>query len=136
MVNDEDKGLFAEGGKVEPRSEYYFIEGCFITELFNTSYDDAVSIAQVRVLPGATTRWHYLVGVVERYVILKGRGLVEVGNLPPQEVCEGDVVVIPPMIRQRIKNLGADNLIFLAVCTPRFTPDCYRDIDPEPISVG
>jgi hypothetical protein len=28
---------------------------------------------------------------------------------------------------------GAEDLIFLAICTPRFRPDNYEDIDPEPM---
>ena len=53
---------------------------------------------------------------------------MEVGDLPPQEVEVGDIVIIPAMCRQRIKNIGQDDLVFLAICTPRFTADAYEDI--------
>jgi oxalate decarboxylase/phosphoglucose isomerase-like protein (cupin superfamily) len=33
------------------------------------------------------------------------------------------------MCRQRITNMGSDDLIFLAICTPRFSQDIYEDID-------
>jgi oxalate decarboxylase/phosphoglucose isomerase-like protein (cupin superfamily) len=56
---------------------------------------------------------------------------VEVGSLPPQAVSAGDVVLIPPSSRQRISNLGQGDLIFLAICTPRFRPEVYEDIDNE-----
>ncbi|MEA2093868.1 MAG: glucose-6-phosphate isomerase family protein, partial [Pseudomonadota bacterium] len=54
---------------------------------------------------------------------------MEVGELAPQEVKAGDVVLIPPMCRQRITNTGAEDLIFLAICTPRFSNEVYEDIE-------
>lgn len=111
--------------------EYFFAEGCFITELSNTADDPAVSIARARLEPGKTTRWHYLRGTAERYVVLQGVGSVEVGDLPPHRVAAGDVVMIPPEVRQRISNVGADDLVFLAICTPRFTGAAYVDMDVD-----
>lgn len=58
---------------------------------------------------------------------------MEVGDLPPRAVGPGDVVVIPPACRQRITNDGHEDLIFLAICTPRFRFEAYADIDPEPL---
>jgi 23S rRNA-/tRNA-specific pseudouridylate synthase len=43
----------------------------------------------------------------------------------------GDVVRIPPMCRQRITNVGTTDLVFLAICTPRFMPQAYEDIEDE-----
>lgn len=111
--------------KCDPATEYYFAEGCFITELSNTPDDPQLSIARARVEPGKTTRWHYLRGVSERYVILEGSGRVEVGDLEPQLVGAGDSVIIPPEVRQRIHNTGENDLIFLAICTPRFEASVY-----------
>ena len=113
-------------------TEFYTDEGCFITELSNIDADPAASIARARVVPGMTTRWHRLIGVAERYVILSGAGRVEVGNLPPQDLAPGDVVLIPPGCRQRIACLGDEDLVFLAICTPRFRPEAYEDIDADP----
>lgn len=113
----------------DAQAEYYFAEGCFITELSNSVQDPGVSIARARVEPGKTTRWHRLRDTAERYVILQGRGLVEVDSLAAREVGVGDVVIIPPAARQRICNNGADELVFLAICSPRFTPGAYEDLD-------
>jgi mannose-6-phosphate isomerase-like protein (cupin superfamily) len=110
-------------------NEFYTPERCYITELSNTPDDPSVSIARVRVAPGVTTRWHRLRGTIERYFIVTGRGCVEVGKLPAQEVNSGDVVLIPPMCRQRITNIGSEDLIFLAICTPQFSNDVYEDIE-------
>lgn len=114
--------------------EFFTEERCHITELSNIEADPDVSIARARVEPGVATRWHRVNGTAERYVILEGVGLVEVGNLPPQKVSYGDVVLIPPSCRQRITNLGKNDLIFLAICSPRFRPEAYEDIEDEDIT--
>ena len=112
-------------------SEYFFEEGCFITEWWNSPFDEQISIARARVEPGVTTRRHRLKDVTERYVILEGSGSVELGEMDPEVVGPGDVVLIPPGTSQRITNTGNSDLIFLAVCTPRFAKDVYEDIDSD-----
>ena len=109
-------------------AEYDTPERCFINELSNTPGDADVSIARARVVPGVTTRWHRLRGIAERYVILEGAGRVEVGDLPATDVGPGDVVRIPPDCRQRIANTGAADLVFLAICSPRFVVEAYEDL--------
>lgn len=113
----------------DPGAEYFFEEGCHILESWNDASDPQASIARARVAPGTGTRWHALTDVTERYLIVAGSGRVEVGVQPPEEVRAGDVVVIPPGERQRITNTGGDDLIFYAICTPRFTPECYRPLE-------
>ncbi len=115
--------------KQELCDEFHIPENCYITELSNSPADPDVSIAKARVEPGVTTKWHRLVGTTERYCIISGTGLAEIGKLPPQEVSAGDTVIIPPMCRQRISNTGSEDLIFLAICTPRFSNDAYEDIE-------
>lgn len=110
-------------------NEYYFEEGCFITELHNRADDAAVSVARARVRLGETTRWHRLQGICERYLILEGSALVEIGEAAPQMVGPDETVVIPPGVRQRITNTGKGDLIFLAVCTPRFVLEAYEDVE-------
>lgn len=119
-------------GKVkcyQPEHEYYFEEGCFINELSNEEGDPEVSIARARVEPGKITRWHYLRGTTERYVIISGSGLVETARQPSAAVSAGDVVLIPPGVRQRIRNTAGGDLVFLAICSPRFHPHNYVDCD-------
>jgi len=103
-------------------------ERCYIVETWR-SPDDSMTIARARVEPGVTTAWHALEGVAERYIITAGAGRMEVGDLPPAHVGPGDTVFIPAGVRQRIANTGAADLIFYCVCTPPFTPDCYRDLE-------
>jgi len=109
--------------------EYFFEEGCFILEMLNVASDPDVSIARARVEPGKTTRFHRLKGVTERYVIQQGSGQVYIGDQVAQTVQAGSVVVIPVGVRQKIHNSGSEMLVFLAICSPRFTPDCYEDCD-------
>ena len=114
---------------VPDNKEYFFEEGCFILEMLNTDSDPDVSIARARVEPEKTTRFHRLKGVVERYVIQQGSGQVYIGDEPAQAVQVGSVVVIPEGVKQKIYNSGVDDLVFLAICSPRFTPACYEDCD-------
>lgn len=108
-----------------PHNEYYFHEGCHILELSNSPADSEISIARARVEAGQTTQWHWLLHTTERYVILEGSGVVEIGALEPQAVQAGHVVLIPPHCRQRIRNTGDTDLIFLAICSPRFRAENY-----------
>lgn len=118
---------------IDAAAEYLTDERCHINELSNTPDDPEVSIALARVEPGVVTRWHRLHGTTERYVIVRGRGRVEVGELAAQEVGPGDTVLIPPLCRQRIANPGPDDLEFLAICSPRFIAEAYEDIDESPL---
>lgn len=115
--------------KPDPASEFSTPEGCFILETWNRDADERASIARARVAPGATTAWHCLEGIVERYLIVEGRGLVEVGDLEPAVLGPGDMAVIPAGVRQRITNTGHSDLIFYCICTPRFRQESYRPCD-------
>ncbi len=126
-----DRRMRIELRPFDAGAEYYFREGCFITELSNTGNDPEVSIARVRLEPGTATRWHCLDGIAERYVILAGTGRVEVGGDLARPVAVGDVVVIPPATQQRIFNTGAGDLLFLAICSPRFRESAYRDLEAQ-----
>ena len=117
--------------RFDAQQEYLSVEHCHINELSNNSGDEAVSIARARVEPGVRTRLHRLHETTERYVILGGFGKVEIGDQPACECGPGDVVLIPPLCPQRITNTGAEDLVFLAICTPRFSQDNYEDIEPS-----
>ena len=124
-------------GQWREEDEYFIEEGCFILELANSAEDPQLSIARARVIPGVATQWHRLRDTAERYLILEGTGSVEVGEDGlltgkskdgPRNVGPGDVVLIPPMMRQRITNTGDIDLVFLALCTPRFLPENYESV--------
>jgi len=106
--------------------EYYFKEGCFIEEWHNQSDDQQCSVARVRVEAGKTTKLHALENTTERYVMLGGSAMVTVGE-KRWRVSEGDVIVIHPGEQQKIENLQREDLVFLAICTPRFVVENYRE---------
>jgi mannose-6-phosphate isomerase-like protein (cupin superfamily) len=109
--------------------EFLTPEGCYIAETSNSSKDESVSIARARVEPGITTRLHSVDGTEERYLIVEGRGRVQVGNCQPTEVGPGDVVLVPAGVGQRIANVGDVDLVFYCICTPRFRQSNYRPLE-------
>jgi len=117
--------------KTNESEEYWFEEGCYIIEIANDPGDESLSIARARVKPGTSTKAHMLDGVAERYIIIEGTGRVEVGDTFVETVGQGDVVRIPPYTCQKITNLGDVDLLFYVICTPRFSHDCYRNVQEE-----
>ncbi|MEE9555184.1 MAG: cupin domain-containing protein [candidate division Zixibacteria bacterium] len=113
--------------KKDDDNESYTDERCFIIEALNSPDEDIMSIAQARVEPGITTAWHYLDNTDERYLIIAGKGKMEVGKEAPEVVGSGDVVLIPAGTLQRITNIGNDDLIFFCICTPGFRHEYYHN---------
>ena len=113
--------------RTEECPEYYFRERCFIRELLNHPGEAGLSIAQARVEPGITTVWHALAGT-EVYYILSGRGRAEVAERS-YAVAAGDLIYIRAGEAQRITNQGSTDLLFLAICSPRFTPENYTELE-------
>ena len=111
--------------KFRPESEFHTDERCYIVEIHNREEDEGCSIVRARVAPGVTTQLHVLRGIDERYVILEGLVLVELGGAAPAPVRPLDVVAIAAGASQRITNVGTADLIFLCVCTPRFREAAY-----------
>jgi mannose-6-phosphate isomerase-like protein (cupin superfamily) len=114
--------------KADKLRETATYERCSVAE--NYSCKD-VSVARATVKAGVTTVAHHLNGVKEIYLITSGQGTVQVGDLPPTDVTEGDVIVIPAGISQKIANKGKTDLVFTCICTPRFTNECYVDEETE-----
>jgi mannose-6-phosphate isomerase-like protein (cupin superfamily) len=112
----------------DPATEFMTPEGCAILESWNDASDPEISIARATVAPGVSTQPHRLQGVVERYLIIEGSGVVRIGGDLERSVQAGDVVLIPAGASQQIANPGSTDLVFYCICSPRFTPDCYEAI--------
>jgi mannose-6-phosphate isomerase-like protein (cupin superfamily) len=112
----------------ETKPEAWTRERCFVTELVNDDAWPEFSLARCRVEPGVTTELHVL-SVHEVYVIQSGRGLMRVGNEAPFDVAAGDSVTIPQQTRQCITNTGAEDLVFLCVCAPRYIEEYYKSAE-------
>jgi mannose-6-phosphate isomerase-like protein (cupin superfamily) len=113
----------------DPREELLAAEQCHILETWNRADDPDLSVARARVAPGVTTRWHRLQGISERYLIVSGHGLAEVEGMDPATVRPGDLLYIPAGHAQRIRNTGTSDLLFYALCTPRFRWSAYDDLE-------
>lgn len=102
-------------------------EGIWITPVSNRESDPAVSLALARLEPKLKTEGHLLRRRDERYLIVSGRGAVTVGGR--QALVEpGDLVRIPKGTSQSIENVGAGDLVFWAIVSPRFVPEDYRAV--------
>lgn len=112
------------------RGEFWTSERCHITEVHNCDASPEASIAIARVKPGVTTQLHRLDGICERYIVRKGEGILEVDGVP-QQLRLGDQAVIPAGAAQRIANTGEGDLEFYCLCTPRFFPASYVDLESE-----
>jgi mannose-6-phosphate isomerase-like protein (cupin superfamily) len=108
--------------------EVWTSERCYLAELLNHEQTPEVSVARTRVEPGVTTALHSL-SVAEWYVIESGTGLMTVGKASPRRVAAGDAVAIPRGVAQNIRNDGDCDLIFLCVCAPRFSQECYTSLE-------
>ena len=75
-----------------------------------------------------TTQLHRLDGVTERYIVRKGEGTLEVDGTSLR-LAAGDQAVIPAGAAQRITNTGAGDLEFYCLCTPRFVPESYVNLE-------
>ena len=65
----------------------------------------------------------------EVYVLERGEGLMRVGDAPPFPVAPGDAVTIPKHAAQSIRNTGDSDLVFVCVCAPRFSQECYTSLE-------
>ena len=111
--------------KAQSKTEKYFEEDCFITEIINSVDHPEVSFSKAKVKPGVTTVLHKLKETDEKYFILSGSGEMEIDKKIIGVVQTGDLVVIPKNSFQRIRNIGVDDLVFICICTPRFEINNY-----------
>ncbi len=108
--------------------EFYTDERCYITELCNTSHNPDASLAIARVEVGVTTQLHSLTGTQETYIVIAGHGQMEVDGRR-FAIQPGDQVVIPPGVSQRVTSDGQEDLRFYCLCTPKFEPECYVNLE-------
>ncbi len=88
------------------------------------------SLAHIRLPVGAYSPKHYHPLAEESYYILQGVARVVIAG-ESQIVKAGEMVGIPAQQVHQIFNDGTEDVIFLAVCVPAWTPDCSVFLDDE-----
>jgi mannose-6-phosphate isomerase-like protein (cupin superfamily) len=81
------------------------------------------SVAHITLPPGKSAHRHYHPSMEESYILLAGTAQVEVGE-ETHTARVGEIIAIPPHLSHTIINRGADDVVFLAICSPAWTPDC------------
>jgi mannose-6-phosphate isomerase-like protein (cupin superfamily) len=114
--------------RAEESPEFSTGERCYITELCNSESNADASLAIARVEVGVSTQLHSLTATTETYIVIEGAGRMEVDG-HEFAIGAGDQVVIPPGISQRVTSTGDADLRFYCLCTPRFLPQCYLNLD-------
>jgi len=77
------------------------------------------SLAEARLLPGASTQEHYHVTTEEIYYIMHGQGRIRIDG-EVREVGVGDAIAILPGKRHKLWNSGPDVLRLLCCCAPGY----------------
>ena len=86
-----------------------------------------LTVTWVDVSPGAEQRAHSHEDAEQVYVIVRGRGQMEVAG-DVEEVGEGDLVFIPPATQHAIRNDGQETLVYVSAASPPVSmAELYRD---------
>lgn len=80
------------------------------------------SLAEACVGPGQATQAHRHPVSEEIYYVLAGTGEMRIGD-ETRTVGPGDGIAIPPGAPHQIRNVGAEDLIFLCCCSPAYQHD-------------
>jgi len=115
-------------------AEITAIDDTRLRELLNPLHDKGdlklgYSLAHATVKPKRTTLSHRIKTSSEVYYVLKGTGLMHIGD-ETAEVGAGDAVYIPPGSVQYIENTGKEDLAFLCIVCPS-----WRTEDEEVVQV-
>jgi mannose-6-phosphate isomerase-like protein (cupin superfamily) len=116
---------------IEP---YVTKDGAEIRELMHPAVhgNQAQSLAEATVAPGAETALHLHRATEELYHVTAGVGLMTLGERT-FEVRAGDTICIAPGTPHRIRNVGAGPLRILCCCSPPYAHDDTELISPEGI---
>ena len=80
-----------------------------------------LAVTWVEAAPGSMQAVHGHPDNEQVYVIVRGRGVMHVGD-DMQEVGEGALVFIPPGAAHAIKNTSDEPLVFVSATSPPFDP--------------
>jgi len=83
----------------------------------------AHSIAKITLPKGKSSLKHYHPIVEETYFLLSGKGRMILDN-KEHLISAGDSVLVQPNVVHQIFNDEEEHLVFIATCSPSWTPDC------------
>jgi mannose-6-phosphate isomerase-like protein (cupin superfamily) len=99
-------------------------DGSEIRELlaYRNSVIRQQSLAEARLAVGGSTLEHYHVKTEEIYYITHGQGRISIEG-EVREVKAGDAIAIPPGMKHKLWNTGADVLRLVCCCAPAYEND-------------
>jgi mannose-6-phosphate isomerase-like protein (cupin superfamily) len=80
------------------------------------------SLAEARLVPGASTQEHYHLKTEEIYYITHGAGRIRIDG-ETRNVVVGDAIAILPGQKHKLWNTGPDVLCLLCCCAPAYEND-------------
>ena len=80
-----------------------------------------LSVTWVEVPPGADQRSHSHEESEQIYVIVRGRGRMQIAG-DEEEVGEGDLIFIPPAADHGILNDSSEDLVYVTAASPLVSP--------------
>ena len=103
---------------------YVTKDGSVIREMMHPDHhgNSIQSIAEATIPVNGKTLLHKHKETEEIYVILKGMGLMRLGD-DEFEVVEGDTIAIVPGTPHNIRNISDSELKILCSCTPAYSHD-------------
>lgn len=107
--------------------EFVAGDDSLLREILNPKKEDIsihYSLAWAYVKPGEKTLVHEL-KISEVYFILKGKGTMYINN-GKKNIDKDDTIYIPLNAAQFIENTGKENLEFLCIVDPAWTPDAEK----------
>lgn len=81
------------------------------------------SLARIAIAPGKASLRHFHPAAEESYFVLSGTARMVVDG-EESRLGPGDGVFIAPKREHQIINDGGEDLVFVAVCVPPWTPEC------------
>jgi mannose-6-phosphate isomerase-like protein (cupin superfamily) len=86
-----------------------------------------MSITWVECAPGSEQPVHQHDDAEQAYIIVRGTGLMRVGD-EEQEVSEGMLVLVPPRTGHAIRNTSDAPLVFVSATCPPFDVDALDEV--------
>ena len=86
------------------------------------------SLAQITIAPGKASSPHFHEHSEESYFILSGEASLEIDH-QKISLLPGEAILIEPYEVHKISNQSNQDLVFIAVCVPAWSPDDSFDAD-------